>query len=88
MPNATYTLDKLPMYTIGTVERITSPPAMKERLEDLGLIHGAEICPTAESYSGDIRVYTLCGASIAIRDVDAKTVYLKGEGTDAKPKFN
>lgn len=63
----------------GIVEDIFAPPAMKERFLDLGLIPQTSVLCTAESYSHDIRVYEIRGASIAIRDCDAAFVTIEKE---------
>lgn len=61
----------------GTVQWIRAEPSIKRRLQDLGLISGAKVTCVFTSRHKDISIYRICGAHIAIRDCDAKNVYLK-----------
>lgn len=61
----------------GTVRWIRAEPSIKRRLQDLGLISGAKVTCVFTSRHKDISIYRICGAHIAIRDCDAKNVYLK-----------
>lgn len=61
----------------GTVRWIRAEPSNKRRLQDLGLISGAKVTCVFTSRHKDISIYRICGAHIAIRDCDAKNVYLK-----------
>lgn len=61
----------------GTVQWIRAEPSIKRRLQDLGLISGAKVACVFTSRHKDISIYRICGAHIAIRDCDAKNVYLK-----------
>lgn len=61
----------------GTVRWIRAEPSIKRRLQDLGLISGAKVACVFTSRHKDISIYRICGAHIAIRDCDAKNIYLK-----------
>lgn len=61
----------------GTVRAVRAEDAMAERFRDLGLIRGTKLLCTARSFHGDISVYRIRGASIAIRDCDAASVILE-----------
>ena len=61
----------------GTVRWIRAETSIKRRLQDLGLISGAKVACIFTSRHKDISIYRICGAHIAIRDCDAKNVYLK-----------
>ena len=50
---------------------------MKRRLQDLGVIRDTEIGCVLDSISGDIKVYMIRGAYIAIRKSDAEQILLK-----------
>lgn len=50
---------------------------MKRRLQDLGVIKGTDISCILDSISGDMKVYLIRGAYIAIRKSDAELILLK-----------
>ncbi len=77
--NKAKTLASLSPGESGIVADIFAPPAMKERFLDLGLIPKTTVLCTAQSYSRDICVYEIRGASIAIRDCDAAYITLEKE---------
>lgn len=61
----------------GTVQTLRAEPSIRRRLQDLGLIPGAAVTCIFTSRHKDISIYRICGAHIAVRDCDAKNVYLK-----------
>lgn len=51
---------------------------LEKRLEDLGLIPGAEICCLHRSPSGSPAAYDIQGAAIALRKCDAEKIWVEG----------
>lgn len=78
MENKTYiTLDIVPQNTQCTVtyiEQLNNPQFY--RMYDLGIIKGAHIIPLYTSMSGNTRAYLITGSIIALREVDAKKIYV------------
>lgn len=58
------------------VQEITSAPDMKQRLWDLGFTTGTKVQCVQKSPAGDPVAYRIRGTIIAIRNKDAKTVYM------------
>ncbi len=56
------------------VSAVGGESAMKRRLEDLGVVEGAQISCLMQSPLGDPRAYWICGAVIALRAKDAEHV--------------
>lgn len=68
------TLDQLSMGQCARVIRLRDQCAMRERLQDLGVIPGREISVQMRSPLGDPTAYAVCGAVIALRAEDASGV--------------
>ncbi|MBQ9045385.1 MAG: ferrous iron transport protein A [Oscillospiraceae bacterium] len=62
---------------VGAAARVVSVRrwgAMGRRLRELGLIEGETVACVGVSPLGDPRAYRICGAVIALRNVDAACV--------------
>lgn len=71
------TLCDLKLDHIGNINEIKCIPEVKKRFLDLGFIKGTKIAPTLTSPAGNIRAYLIKDTLIAIRDEDAKKIYLQ-----------
>ncbi len=71
------TLDALPLGQSCRVVGITAEGNFKRRLSDLGVMCGTKITALHKSICGDPIAYAICGAVIALRRADAKTVLIK-----------
>lgn len=67
----------LPVGEKARVLSVENGGNMKRRLQDLGVIRGTEIGCVLDSISGDIKVYLIRGAYIAIRKSDAEQILLE-----------
>lgn len=67
----------LPVGEKARVLSVENKGNMKRRLQDLGVIRDTEIGCVLDSISGDIKVYMIRGAYIAIRKSDAEQILLK-----------
>ena len=67
----------LPVGEKARVLSVENEGNMKRRLQDLGVIRDTEIGCVLDSISGDIKVYMIRGAYIAIRKSDAEQILLK-----------
>lgn len=67
----------LPVGEKARVLSVENGGNMKRRLKDLGVIRDTEIGCVLDSISGDIKVYMIRGAYIAIRKSDAEQILLK-----------
>ncbi len=70
------TLDRLSIGAVGVVERLTAGGAEKCRMQDLGIVPGAEIKALHKSPAGDPTAYSIMGAVIAIRNADAAKIII------------
>lgn len=61
----------------GIVKKITSDSSIRRRLLDIGLINGTTIECVLKSPFGDPTAYSIRGAVIAIREEDAKKIYIE-----------
>ena len=68
------TLDQLRVGQGARVIALREDCSMKRRLQDLGLLPGAQVTALMKSPLGDPTAYAVCGAVIAIRRQDAKGV--------------
>lgn len=59
------------------VEGLTATGAMRRRLLDIGLVQQSRVSCVGKSPGGDPSAYLICGAVIAIRASDARTVLVK-----------
>ncbi|MEG1721154.1 MAG: FeoA family protein [Pseudoflavonifractor sp.] len=66
----------LPVGASGAVTAVTAEPALRCRLQDLGLIAGTRVTCLFRSPAGDPSAYRIRGAVIALRGRDAATVAL------------
>lgn len=72
----TATLNSTPEGTTVIVTELTHEAAMRQRLEDIGLIVGSKIRCLQRSPAGDPAAYLICGAVIALRNKDAERVLI------------
>ena len=70
------TLDTLRVGESAIVSQLCGEGAMRTRLMDLGLMAGVEVSCVNVSPLGDPCAYSICGAIIALRRSDAKSVIL------------
>jgi len=59
------------------VRALTLHGAIRRRLQDIGLIQGTKVKCLRKSPLGDPVAYSVCGAVIAIRTVDASRVLVE-----------
>ena len=69
-------LNDLKMNENGYLKKINSNIKLKKRLLDLGFITNTLITPVLINPSGDSRAYEIRGCLIAIRNKDAKNIYI------------
>ena len=80
------TLDTLKVGESAVVVEISGESAMRGRLMDLGLMAGARVICAMESPLGDPLAYRICGALIAIRRSDARSVTIRVDSeNDSEP---
>ena len=68
------TLEKLCPGETATVLRLGLEGGMRRRLRDLGLAEGARVRCLGRSPLGDPAAYLICGAAIALRRADARSI--------------
>ena len=68
------TLNKLKPGSIARVYELKSEGAIRQRLQDLGVIPGASIECLYSSKGGAISAYQVCGSVIALRCEDAENI--------------
>lgn len=73
-------LPDLPLGLPVRVAAITADPAQRRRLRELGMIDNASLTPLFRSPAGDPTAYAIRGATIALRDRDARLVLAYPEG--------
>lgn len=73
------TLYNLKLNESAKIKSIHCNKYLKQRLYDLGLIKGTIIIPLFKSPLGDPIAYTFRGNIIAIRNIEAKQIYIKKE---------
>ncbi len=71
------TLNQLPLYTKGMIERLNCQGNIRRRLLDLGFVKGASITPVLISPSQDPRAFSIRGTLIAIRKEDANLITIQ-----------
>ena len=69
-------LNDLKMNENGYIKKVNSNINLKKRLLDLGFITNTLIKPVLINPSGDSRAYKIRGCLIAIRNKDAKNIYI------------
>lgn len=72
-------LSALPPGESAYVTSIGTGPDMARRLTDLGLIPGTRVTCLIRSPAGDPRAYLIRGALIALRNSDARHIFLQTE---------
>ncbi|MBQ2676667.1 MAG: ferrous iron transport protein A [Clostridia bacterium] len=70
------TLNNLKIGESAKVEMLTSTGVQRRRMLDLGLIKGTTVQAVLNSPSGDPVAYFIRGTLIALRDEDAKKIYV------------
>ena len=73
------TLDALPFGERAMIDRIGRGSGMARRLADLGFCPGVSVRCVLTSPLGDPRAYEIRGAVIALRQSDAKEVWIRNE---------
>lgn len=68
------TLDRLPVGGRALVARLTAPEDRRRRLLELGFVPGGKVEAIQESPWGDPVAYSVCGAVIALRRMDARQI--------------
>ena len=61
----------------GYVVSVSTHPALKHRLQDLGLIPGTRVTCVTRSPAGDPCAYLIRGSLIALRQADAREITLR-----------
>ena len=69
-------LNDLKMNENGYIKKVNININLKKRLLDLGFITNTLIRPVLINPSGDSRAYEIRGCLIAIRNKDAKNIYI------------
>ncbi len=69
-------LNDLKIHSIGYIKKINTNEKLKKRLLELGLIINTPIKPIFINPTNDSRAYEIRGSLIAIRNIDAKNIYL------------
>lgn len=72
------TLNEMDIGTLAKVKEIQMEGSMKRRLLDMGLIKDSMIECALESALGDPKAYYIRGTLIAIRNADAKKIWVEG----------
>lgn len=67
-------LSHLPLGRTAKVVCVDCNNKLKNRLSDLGLYEGNDICPVLKSPLGEPRAYRINEATIALRDSDCKKI--------------
>lgn len=67
-------LSHLPLGRTARVATVKCNNKLKNRLSDLGLYEGNEVCPVLKSPLGEPRAYRINGATIALRDKDCENI--------------
>lgn len=71
----------IPVGSAATVAAVSDETGLRRRLYDVGFIRGACIAVVGKASGGRIRAYRVAGATIALRQSDARTVTV----TEASP---
>lgn len=77
MNQKTKTLNELPLYTKGSIQKLNCQGNIRRRLLDLGFVEGASITPVLVSPSKDPRAFSIRGTLIAIRKEDAHFIHIQ-----------
>ena len=67
-------LNLLPLGRTAKVVCVDCNNKLKNRLSDLGLYEGTDICPVLKSPLGEPRAYRINEATVALRDADCKKI--------------
>ncbi len=70
-------LSDMPVGGTARVLRLTAGADIRRRLLDIGFTPGTRLACLFASPSGDPRAYRVRGAMIALREEDARTVYVE-----------
>lgn len=63
----------------ATVFRMDTSGGLRRRLRDLGLIEGAALRCLGRSPGGGSAAYEICGAVLALRDMDGRSIFVRRE---------
>ena len=78
LPGAPRTLDQLAIGETGTVASVLGEQGLAQRLLEMGLIPGTEVCLIRLAPLGDPREVQLRGYHLSIRKSDARQIELAG----------
>lgn len=70
-------LNKVDTINEVEVERILATGDLRRRFFDLGIIEGTKIKVLFTSAIGNLRAYSIRGAVLAIRDIEAELIIVK-----------
>ena len=76
------TLNKLPTNLIGKIIKLEVNETLKRRLQDLGLIENTKIKSVYKSPLNDPKAYLIRESVIALRNEDAKHIFISYENGD------
>lgn len=72
------TLNKMPLNSSGEIVALDFSGNLRRRFLDLGFSVGGKVHSAFKSPSGDPVAYIVRGTVIALRDVDAEKIKIKG----------
>ena len=75
--NSICSLNELEIGYIGNIVQIAVQGKSRKRLFDLGLTTGTKVQAIQKSPSGDLTAYMIRGALIAIRNEDARNIFVR-----------
>lgn len=67
-------LNEIKIGDCAVVYELQNPPAMRQRLQDLGLIESTSVECIGKAPGGELSAYLIRGAVIAIRATDARSI--------------
>lgn len=74
------TLNDLRISKEGIICELKNAGTIKRRLLDLGIMHGAIICPMLENPTHDMRAYRIQGTLIALRKEESNYIMIEERG--------
>lgn len=69
-------LDDIPLQEEVCIHKILDRDGMKRRLLDLGFVEGCHVTPVLDSPSKGMRAYLIKGCKIALRTIDAQSIFV------------
>lgn len=77
MNNNLFTLNQLPIGSLGKVKQLVADGPMRRRMLDLGLINNTIIESLVKSPAGDPIAYEIRGAVIALRSEESSQILVE-----------